>query len=122
MLGDQRLEFSHERCVTSGGEIEVDPLLQRDQPELSEPSDLGLGERLEGKVGERRAPPERECLAEISFRGEFLEALEIELAGLDAQLVAASVREDALATKALAKLRDVDLQGFLRRPWRPFAP
>ena len=44
--------------------VGADPLLARDKAQLLEPADLGLGEVVVGQVGERRPPPESECLAQ----------------------------------------------------------
>ena len=62
--GDQRLELGDELGVAPEREIRLDPLLERDGAQLLEPRDLGLGERLVEEVGERRAAPERERLAQ----------------------------------------------------------
>ena len=45
-------------------EVRLDPLLDGDEPELVEPGDLGLGERLVEEVRKRRPSPETERLAE----------------------------------------------------------
>ena len=50
-------------------ELGVDPLLERREPELLEPLDGRLGERLVGEVGERRPAPELERLAQQGGRG-----------------------------------------------------
>ena len=64
VLRDQRLELADELSAAAELEVGVDPLLERLQAQLLEPADLGLGERLEGEVGERWAAPQRERLAE----------------------------------------------------------
>ena len=46
-------------------EVRVDALLERREPQLLEPRDLRLRERLVGEVGERRATPEREGLTQL---------------------------------------------------------
>ena len=51
--------------VAAEREVGVDTLLERAEPQLLEPRDLGLGERLVGEVGERRPAPQRERLAEL---------------------------------------------------------
>ena len=65
MLGDERLELADELGVTAERQVGVDPLLERRQPQLLQPRDLGLGERLVGEVGERRPAPQRERLAQL---------------------------------------------------------
>ena len=57
-----------------GGEA----LLERDEPQLLEPGDLALRKRLEREVGERRATPEAERLAE---RGGTFRRLELPRSG-----------------------------------------
>ena len=65
MLGDERLELADQLGVAAAGQIGVDPLLERRQPQLLETGDLGLRERLVGEVGERRPAPKRERLAQL---------------------------------------------------------
>ena len=60
MLGDERLELAHELRVPARLELGLDSLLERREPELSEPGDLGLRPGLEAELGERLAPPEVE--------------------------------------------------------------
>ena len=64
LLGDERLELGHDVGVASELGVGADPLLVRDEAQLLEPADLGLGEIVVGQVGECRAPPERECLTQ----------------------------------------------------------
>ena len=78
--------------------IGADPLLARDEPQLLEPADLGLGEVVVGQVGERRPAPERECLAQrrgallrlgrACIREQLLEPRPSRSGPLDAQHVA----------------------------------
>jgi hypothetical protein len=58
MAGGERLELGYELVVSPKGQIRLDPLLERNQPELLEPRDLGLGERLVRDVGEGLTAPE----------------------------------------------------------------
>ena len=51
--------------MTTGGELGVDPLLERRQPQLPETGALRLRERLVGEVGERRPAPQRKRLAQL---------------------------------------------------------
>ena len=102
MLRGERLELGHERELTAERELGVDPLLDRREAQLLESLDLDSRERLELQIGER--PPLPEALRgaqSLGGRGrvagrerlppgrdEPLEALEVELAGLDAEQVA----------------------------------
>ncbi len=102
VLGAQRLELADDLGVGAAAEVGVDPLLERSQPELDEPGDLGPGERLEGQIGERLAAELAEGLAqrgggrrrvagvqELAPPGEpRLEAVEVELPRLHDQGVA----------------------------------
>ena len=60
VLSDKRLELPDEVDVPAERQVDVDPLDQRAQAKLLEPTDLTLGERLVGELGERRAAPHRE--------------------------------------------------------------
>jgi hypothetical protein len=48
--------------VPAGGEVGVHSRLDRCQPFLLEPRDLGLRERLERQLGKRRPAPQRQRL------------------------------------------------------------
>jgi hypothetical protein len=102
MLQEQRLELAREVEVSPQGEIGVDPTLEGGEPQLLEPDDGRLGERFVREVHERRAAPERERGTQQLGRpvrlgigeratpllDEPLEAVEVELLGLDPQLIA----------------------------------
>ena len=62
--GDERLQLGDQVGARAGGEVGLDPLLERGDPELLEPERLGAGERLVGEVAERRAADEPERLAQ----------------------------------------------------------
>ena len=102
MLGDQRLELTHELVVASELEVGVDSELERRQPDLFEPGDRRLRKALVREVGERGAPPRGQRVAE-PLRGvgrqpasqqapplvhQALEAVQVELVGLDPDDVA----------------------------------
>ena len=63
LLEDQSLELADALAVAAGGQVMVDRELDRRQPQLLEPADLGGGERLAGDVVERRTAPQGERLA-----------------------------------------------------------
>ena len=65
VLLHQPLQLAGEFGVATGGEIGVDPLLERRQAQLPETSALRLRKRLIGEVGERRPAPQRKCLAQL---------------------------------------------------------
>ena len=63
MLANERLDLADDLGVPAAREIGLDPELERAHPQLLEPRDLRLRERLVREVPERRAAPERERLA-----------------------------------------------------------
>jgi hypothetical protein len=116
VLRRERVELGDELDVLSEGEVGVEPLLQRHEPQLLEARDLGLGERLVRHVRERGAAPERERLAQRRRGGlglaggalgataveKLLEPLRVELARLDAEAVPGGLRQDPLLPEPLA--------------------
>ena len=109
---DERLELGDELRALAELEVGVDPLLERLEPQLLEPADLALGERLEGEVGERRATPERQRLAKLRgslgrvraprLGDEPLEPAEVEAVGVDLQDVARRPRHEDVRPEQLA--------------------
>ena len=69
MLGDQCLELSDDLRVAAEREVGVDAILEAGDASLLEAPDLGLRERLVGEVGERRAAPEIERVAQAIGSG-----------------------------------------------------
>ena len=57
VLGDQRLELRHQLVMAAERQVGVDPILERGQPELLQPGDLALRERLAVKIGQRLSAP-----------------------------------------------------------------
>ena len=139
MPPDELTQLLDDVVVTAEGEIRLDPLLQRPEVQLLEPGDLLLGERVVGELDERWAAPEGETLAQrrrcpvgiarrelVAARVEQLpKAVEVELAGLDAEEVAVVAgKQDAFAgaVQGLSQPRDVhldDLRGARRLLVRP---
>ena len=119
VLGDERLELADELRVAAEREVGVDPLLERREAELLEPDDRGLRERLVGEVGERGAAPERERLAQrrrgrsaspagavrLALAEQALEAVQVELLGLELERVAGRARDEHAAPSDLAQAR-----------------
>ena len=105
-------------------EIRLDAVLERRQPQLLQPRHLGLRERLVAHVLVRPPAPQPERLAEARRRrGGFaarqlgrpratsvLEALEVELAGRQAQPVPGPVQLDPIGAEPVAQAGHVDLQ------------
>jgi hypothetical protein len=108
MLGDQRLQLADELAVAAEREPGLDALLERREPQVVEPRDLRLRERLVGEVGERRAAPECHRLVEHRERplgvarrqgtpalaDQPLEPVRVERSRLQPELVAVRARDD----------------------------
>src|SRR6185437_16779427 len=116
----ERLEVADELGVPAERELGLRPLLDERQPQLVQPRDLALRERLVRELGERLAAPERERLAvePCAPRGiartrlvdEPARTREVELAGLEPHGVARRARLDRLRAEHLPELRDEVLQ------------
>ena len=105
----QGLELGDERKLTAERKLGVDPHLDRRQSQLLEALHLNTCERLELEVGERpplpqplRRPERLRRFGSVAGRerlvtvcDELLEPLEVELAGIDAQEVAGSARDES---------------------------
>jgi len=63
MLGDESFQLTDKTRLQAEGELGLDTFFERGEPQLVEPGDLTLCERVVPKVGERRAAPERERLS-----------------------------------------------------------
>jgi hypothetical protein len=118
--------------VAAEREVGLDPLLERNESQLLQPSDLGRCEVLVREIGERRAPPERQSLAELGggrgrlgttrLRHQPLESSEIELVPIDAQDVAGRASGEHVAAERLAQPPDLDLDDLRRGRRRTFPP
>src|SRR5207302_3911022 len=109
MLGSKGFELGDEPQLTAEREIRVNALLDHRKPKLREALHFEATERLELQVGERttlpellrrsqqccgrRRTPRTECLTALG--DQLLEALEIELARLDAEQVARRSRRES---------------------------
>jgi hypothetical protein len=143
MLRDERLQFGDDVIVATESEIDVDSRLHGLQPELAEPFDLTLSERVIGEVGQWRPVPKRKRLLQKRAgvlgigRGECspavvdetLEAVRVHLTGRDLEDVPVSTRADDLVVRlasaeleCLAQSREVHLNvldGIRRRTLSP---
>ena len=113
VLGGERLELDDDLVVAAKEEIGVDPVLERDEAGLVQPRRLVRQHAMSGQVPERRTAPERKRLAMGGVRplgvpggerggaplGQRREPLGIQLAGLDAQDVAAVARDERVADR-----------------------
>ncbi len=95
-------------------EISLDPLLDGGEAQLLQSKPLTPGERVTFELGERRALPHAEGLAETAGGGgwlqaprlddEILEPLQVELAGFDAKRISRATRLDPVTAQELAQL------------------
>ncbi len=136
MLGDERLELAGEVAVTSERQVGLDPVLERRETQLLESHDGRLGERLVREVGKSRAAPEAQRLAKtaccalcITRRGggsgacrERLEAVQIQLIGLELDDVTGGTGRDGVGPEHLAQIRDEALEHDLHGVRRLLPP
>ena len=122
MGGRERVELACERAVAARVEVGVDPRLQRGQPRFLEPRRLRLRERLEGEVGERLPPPERERAVRVAVGDQAREAVDVELVGVDADDVARRPGDDPVGADRPAERVHVHLERARRARRRLLAP
>ena len=117
-------------------EVGLEPRLERHDAKLVEPCHLGLGEGLEGKIGQRVASPQAKRLVQelcrtvgalpgelpLTLGEQALEAHEVELAILDPELIAGcgcdqhrrDATSGAIVLEHLAQPRDVHADALQR--------
>ena len=81
MVGGELLQLGHQLAVAPQGQLGLDPLLDGGQPVAVQAGGLGMGERLGGEVGQRRAAPQPQGLVEVA-EGEVGGAVGLGPAGL----------------------------------------
>jgi hypothetical protein len=69
MLCNELLELAHQLSVSADGQIDVDPVFERAQPQILEPRDRRLREGVATELGERRPAPEVERVPVTDRRG-----------------------------------------------------
>ena len=129
---DQRLQLADQVGMPAAGQLGVDALLERRQPQLLEPQDLRLRERLVGEVGERRAPPQGQRLAQLRggssglgpprLGAQALEHRDVQLVRFDVQHVAGRARGQPLGAELAPVAHDVALDALGRGGRRRLAP
>ena len=136
MLGDEALELADQLGPGAEGQVGLDPLLQADQPQLLQPGDLGLGERLVAEVGQRRPPPQGQRLGQQVGRlgggavgqglaplgEEALEPADIDLVGDGPEQVAGRPGDQPPLRQGPAQPRHRRLEGVGRARGRVLAP
>ena len=131
MLPHERLELADQLRVPSAAQVGLDAVLEQCEPQLLEPADLRLRERLEDEIGERRSAPERQRLPQLlggpprvfggqslaALVGQALASVEVELARLHVEQVAIRLghQPGGALSKSLAQPRHLDLEAL---PWR----
>ena len=132
MLAHERLQLADDVAVAPQLQVGVDPLLERHEPELLEPSDLRLRELLERELGERGAAPEVERAPEqrapllgarsAGVAKHELEAASVDASGVDAQDVARRTRLQDVRPELATQPRDRVLERCRCRLRRVLAP
>src|SRR5574340_858703 len=136
MLCDELFQLTDQLCRPPELELGVDPLLDGEQPPLLQPPHLRRGEGLVLEICEWTAAPQREGLAEGAARRrgitdrprpnallqQLLEAIQIELAGLDMKHVARGPTLDPVLAEQPAQPRDVVVERVRRASRRRLTP
>ncbi len=137
VVGGEREDLTERLVVTAEGELRVDPLLERDQPQLLEALGFGLGELLVGELAVGTAAPEAQRLVDqrgserrvaggaqrLALSHETLESVGVEQVALQLELVGARARHDPNRRRQrLAQLRDVHLHQLRRRRGSALSP
>jgi hypothetical protein len=132
VFSDEHVQLAQHLFMATEGEVAVDPVHQRRQPELVELGDLFTAVRFEQQTREGGTAPEGYHLTQDQgsrfglSRGcplagggkQLAEAPGVQLVEVDPEAVAAVCGLDrvvAVLSQRLAKLGDVDIDGLLRR-------
>lgn len=118
MLTHQLSELTCEAAVLTERQIGTDAILQRREPPLGQPGDVGLRERLEREVRERLPPPKPERRPQRAgsvgrrggqlvpaLLGEALETHRVDPVGVDGKQVSRLTGEQNLAHLAPSSIR-----------------
>jgi hypothetical protein len=136
IVADETLERGNELDLAAERELGVGEELACPQPALLEPARLRFRQRLARQVGEWRAAPQLERCSEVgggvvclsgrelvaAASNEALEALQVELAGLESEPVAPAAGLDPVRPERAAQPVDVDLERLHRRLGRLTGP
>ena len=120
--GHERVELAGERAMASGVEVGVDPGLERPEAQFVESRRLGQRKRLERDVRERLPAPEGERAVRVALGEELLEAIDVELARLDANEVPRCPSDDPVGAERLPERVHVHLESAGRARGRRLAP
>ena len=129
---DEGFELADEGSVPAESQLGVDPLLERGHSQLVQSRRLRTGELLLVEIGERRAAPEGERLAQEgrprrlvgAARGgeQPFEAVRVDVVGLEREPVTRSLGQHDVAAEQLPERRDGVLERAGRRRGRPLTP
>ena len=108
--------------VPALGELALEPPFQRREPQLLEPCDLTLRERLEGEVRQRRPAPQRQRLLVALLGEQPLEAMQVELVVVDPEQVAGRPRLEPVVAQQPPQLGDLAVERGQRRRRRRLTP
>jgi hypothetical protein len=107
LLAHEALELRNELAVPAELHVRLNPVLERLQPTFFEVGDRALRKRVVGDLGERRAGPQTERLAQSGRRDgrrlvprladERVEALAVQFAGLDPKEITGRTTDDPVA-------------------------
>jgi hypothetical protein len=132
MVTHETLQLADDVGVPAELQIGFDPFLARDEPHLLQASDLCLGEVVEGELGECRAAPQLERVAQTlspfvrrqpAHIGEgSLEPARVDLLGADAEHVAGRARLEHVCAERAPQASDRVLQRGSRGLRRLLAP
>ena len=136
MTRDERLQLADQVVLQAERKIGVDPFNQSAQAKLLQPPDLVESERLIGEVGQRRAAPQSERVAQqrrgprrvacrlspLPLVETLLEAVNVQLASLNVECVTSRLGPQTVVAQCATQLRDVVLEDLRRRRGRPLTP
>ena len=100
--GDERFQLGDQPRVPARLHVCVDAVLEHGEAFVFEASAGLVGEPLVAELDERGAAPERERVGGPAVPGELVEAVEVELAGLEVEEVAGRARLEPAVAERLA--------------------
>jgi len=119
VLGDEPAQLGNQGQYVALRQFRVEQLLQRRQPALVQP---GVVHKGLGAAAQRRALPQRQCLAKAALLDQPVEQVEVELAGPDGDEITAGLPANGVRAEQLAQPGDVDLHLAAHGRRRTVAP
>jgi hypothetical protein len=128
-LGDELLELGYQLGAAASGQVGVDSVLEDGEACFFQLASGVLCERLVAKIGERLATPDRQRVAknlrivlQTTFLRELLEAVQVELARLEAKTVPRRLSHEPVLTEHSTQLGDSVLKNLRSRRRWPLSP